>query len=95
MGAAQADEAAVALTARAEARRVSALQTLSSDQQARFGQFFTPERAAALIADLPRLPETGRFRVLVPGAGSGSLAAALVARVLRERPALELEIVAV
>lgn len=95
MGAAQADEAAVALTARAEARRVSALQTLSRDQQARFGQFFTPERAAALIADLPRLPETGRFRVLDPGAGSGSLAAALVARVLRERPALELEIVAV
>jgi adenine-specific DNA-methyltransferase len=95
MGAAQADEAAVALTARAEARRVSALQTLSRDQQTRFGQFFTPERAAALIADLPRLPETGRFRVLDPGAGSGSLAAALVARVLRERPALELEIVAV
>lgn len=94
MGAAQV-AAAAGLTARAEARRISALQTLSSDRQARFGQFFTPERAAALIADLPRLPETGRFRVLDPGAGSGSLAAALVARVLRECPALELEIVAV
>ncbi|HKR48386.1 MAG TPA: N-6 DNA methylase [Pseudonocardiaceae bacterium] len=95
MGAAQADEAAAALTARAEARRVSALQTLSSGQQAHLGQFFTPERAAALIADLPRLPKAGRFRVLDPGAGSGALAAALAARVLRECPALKLEIVAV
>jgi adenine-specific DNA-methyltransferase len=92
---AQADEAAAALTARAEARRVSALQTLSKSQQARLGQFFTPERAAALIADLPRLPGVGRFRILDPGAGSGALAAAVAARVLRESPALELEIVAV
>lgn len=89
------DEVSAALTARAEARRISALQTLSNDQQVRLGQFFTPARAAALIADLPRLPETGRFRVLDPGAGSGSLAAALVARIIRECPALKLEIVAV
>ncbi|MGH3938728.1 MAG: Eco57I restriction-modification methylase domain-containing protein [Pseudonocardiaceae bacterium] len=95
MGAAQAEEAAAESMARAEARRVSVLQTLSSDRQAQLGQFFTPERAAALIAGLPRLPEAGRLRVLDPGAGSGSLAAALAARVLRERPALELEIVAV
>jgi len=95
MSAAQADEAASTLTARAEARRVSALQTRPAGQQAHLGQFFTPERAATLIADLPRLPEAGRFRVLDPGAGSGSLVAALVARVLRECPALELEIVAV
>lgn len=95
MEATQAGEAAVELTARAEVRRVSALQTLSSDQQARLGQFFTPERAAALITSLPRLPEAGRLRVLDPGAGSGSLTAALAARVLRECPALELEIVAV
>lgn len=92
---AQAGEAAAALTARTEARRVSALRALSSDRQASLGQFFTPERAAALIADLPRLPDAGRLRVLDPGAGSGSLAAALAARVLRERPALELEIVAI
>lgn len=57
---------------------------------------FSPqERAAALIAGLPRLSEAGRLRILDPGAGSGSLAAALVARVLRECPVLELEIVAV
>jgi adenine-specific DNA-methyltransferase len=95
LGTAQAAEAAAALTARAEARRLSALHTVSADQQASLGQFFTPERAAAFIAGLPRLPETGRFQVLDPGAGSGSLAAALAARVLRECPALELTIVAV
>lgn len=94
MGAVQADEAAAALTARAEARRVSAVQS-SSDRQTRLGQFFTPERTAALIAGLPRLPQAGRLRVLDPGAGSGALSAALAARVLRECPALELEIVAV
>ncbi|MGH3768640.1 MAG: Eco57I restriction-modification methylase domain-containing protein [Pseudonocardiaceae bacterium] len=95
MGAAEVAEAAAALTARAEIRRVSALQTLSRGQQSSLGQFFTPERAAALITGLPRLPKSGRFRVLDPGAGSGSLTAALVSRVLRECPALELEIVAV
>ncbi|HJT04865.1 MAG TPA: N-6 DNA methylase, partial [Pseudonocardiaceae bacterium] len=95
MAAAEVAAVAAALTTRAEIRRVSALQTLSRDQQASLGQFFTPERAAALIADLPRLPEAGRFRVLDPGAGSGSLTAALVARVLRQCPAVELEIVAV
>lgn len=95
MHAVPADDAAAAVTARAEARRVRALRTIASDQQARLGQFFTPERAAALIASLPRLPEAGRLRVLDPGAGSGSLSAAFTARVLRERPALELDIVAV
>ncbi|MGH3697814.1 MAG: Eco57I restriction-modification methylase domain-containing protein [Pseudonocardiaceae bacterium] len=95
MHAVPASDAAAALTARAEARRVRALRTIASDQQARLGQFFTPERAAALIAGLPRLPEAGRLRVLDPGAGSGSLSAAFTARVLRECPALELEIVAV
>lgn len=93
--AAYTDDVAAALTARAEARRVSAVRTRSGAQQAHLGQFFTPERAAALIADLPRLPQVGRFRVLDPGAGAGSLAAAVVARVLRESPKLDLEIVAV
>ena len=44
---------------------------------------------------MPRLPESGEFRVLDPGAGSGMLSAALVARVLAERPALSVHVVAV
>jgi adenine-specific DNA-methyltransferase len=84
-----------ALTARTEERRLQVLATLPGEDQARLGQFFTPDRAAALIADLPRLPATGRLRVLDPGAGVGSLSVALAARVLLTSPALELEIVAV
>jgi adenine-specific DNA-methyltransferase len=84
-----------ALAHRAETRRIQALASLGNDKQSLLGQFFTPERAATLIAGLPRLPDTGRFRVLDPGAGSGSLSAAIAARVLRERPMLELEVIAV
>lgn len=87
------DDAAAGLTARTETRRVRALQALATDQQAHLGQFFTPERAAELIAAMPRLT-AGRLRILDPGAGVGSLTAALVARAMRECPDLELEIVA-
>jgi adenine-specific DNA-methyltransferase len=84
-----------ALAHRAETRRIQALQALGSDKQSLLGQFFTPERAAALIVGLPFLPDTGIIRVLDPGAGAGSLSAAIAARILRERPMLDLEIVAV
>lgn len=84
-----------ALLHRSEVRRVQALVSLDGEAQTRLGQFFTPERAATLIADLPGLPTSGRLRVLDPGAGSGALSAAIAARVLRESPNLELEIVAV
>ena len=60
----------------AEQRRVDALASLDADAQAKLGQFFTPSRAAALIASMPRLPGEGTIRVLDPGAGSGSLSAA-------------------
>ncbi|WP_137354415.1 Eco57I restriction-modification methylase domain-containing protein [Nocardia farcinica] len=83
------------LLQRAERRRVEALAALDADHQARLGQFFTPERAAQLIAGMPRLPETGMLRVLDPGAGSGSLTAALVERVLTEAPHLSVDLVAV
>ncbi|MEU5840309.1 Eco57I restriction-modification methylase domain-containing protein [Rhodococcus sp. NPDC047139] len=83
------------LMSRTETRRKAALATLDSTTQAKLGQFFTPERAAELIATFPRLPKSGRLRVLDPGAGAGSLAAALVSRVLEESPHLTLEIVAV
>ncbi|MBH0777331.1 Eco57I restriction-modification methylase domain-containing protein [Nocardia bovistercoris] len=83
------------LSLRAEERRRQALATLDAAEQARLGQFFTPHRAARLIAALPRLPESGTLRILDPGAGSGSLTAALVERVLTEAPGLSVEVVAV
>lgn len=80
---------------RTEVRRVEALAALRAESREKFGQFFTPQRAASLIAGLPRLPERGRLRVLDPGAGAGSLTAALVDRILAEAPGVGVEVVAV
>lgn len=83
------------LSARTEARRVAALAELDPRRQSKLGQFFTPARAAELIASMVRLPKSGSLRVLDPGAGVGSLTAALVERVAREAPDVLLDIVAV
>jgi adenine-specific DNA-methyltransferase len=83
------------LLTQAEQIRVEALRSLDATAQGALGQFFTPARAAALIASMPRLPETGQVRLLDPGAGSGMLSAALVARLLTERPSLSVHVVAV
>ncbi|ROT27232.1 BsuBI/PstI family type II restriction endonuclease [Micromonospora sp. HM5-17] len=68
---------------------------LNPVEQRDLGQFFTPRVVAERIAAEPSLPKSGVLRVLDPGAGSGSLSAALVARVLRERPALTVGVTAV
>lgn len=65
----------------AERERVAALGGLEAHRQGELGQFFTPAKAARLIASMPSLPEQGTLRVLDPGAGSGMLSAALVSRV--------------
>lgn len=84
------------LLARAESRRVAALAAVDPRRQVNLGQFFTPARAAALIASLPALDElAGPVRVLDPGAGSGSLTAAMVARLDAEHPGLAVHVVAV
>ena len=83
------------LLAQAEQNRVAALSGLDPKSQDLLGQFFTPARAAALIASMPRLPEGGAIRVLDPGAGSGMLSAALVARILDNQPHLTVHVVAV
>lgn len=78
-----------------EARRQSALMALEPATQARLGQFFTPAPAAALVVGMPRLSQQGRLRVLDPGAGVGSLSAALVARAAAECPELKIHVTAV
>lgn len=84
------------LVERAEARRVAALAALNPVDQRRLGQFFTPAPAADLMASLASVVElSGRVRILDPGAGSGSLTAALVARIAAERPDLAVHVVAV
>ncbi len=79
----------------AEVERVAALGGLDARTQAELGQFFTPAAAARLIASIPRLPENGTLRVLDPGAGSGVLSAALIGRILDERPAVSIDLVSI
>lgn len=83
-----------ALVQRTESRRVAALNQLNQAEQARYGQFFTPSRAAELIASMVRLPNTGALRMLDPGAGVGSLTVALLARLANERPRVRVHVVA-
>jgi len=83
------------LLRQAELIRVEATNGLDPAVQSARGQFFTPERAAELIADMVDLPQSGSYRVLDPGAGSGMLTAALVDRVCRERSDLSVDIVAI
>lgn len=79
---------------RSETRRAETLESLG-EQQAKLGQFFTNTHAAQFMAGLVRLPESGVLRILDPGAGSGALTAALVARVISEAPQVAVAVTAV
>lgn len=80
---------------RAAARRAAALDRLDARSQFDLGQFFTPAAVARIMASMPCLPEGGVLRVLDPGAGTGVLSAAVVERVRRERPDLQVRVTAV
>jgi len=77
-----------------ERRRTTTLSQLDGKSQADLGQYFTPSAAARLIASMVALPTSGLIRVLDPGAGVGSLLAAVAARVVLESPNLAIHIVA-
>ena len=79
----------------AEWVRAEAMIGLDRSAQSVRGQYFTPERAAELVAALPRLAGVESLRVLDPGAGSGMLTAAIVDRVCRERRIGQVEVTAV
>lgn len=81
---------------RTETRRILALKGMNgTEQQSQLGQYFTPAAAADLIANFPRIPARGRISVLDPGAGIGSLSAALVKRVIDEGLSVSLDITCV
>ena len=72
-------ESAAGLTARAESRRVETSATITEPHRAAQGQFFTPEPVARHLASLFDYPRHGSWRLLDPGAGVGSLTAAVIA----------------
>lgn len=84
------------LVERTEGRRQAAQAALDPRRQAELGQFFTNAPTAELMASMPRLDQLhGTVRILDPGAGAGSLGAALTARITAERPDLKVHLVAV
>lgn len=83
------------LVERTEHRRQAAQASLDPGTQAKLGQFFTNAPTARLMASMPRLDDlNGTVRILDPGAGAGSLGAALVERIAAERPDLKVHLVA-
>ena len=79
---------------RAEARRVRESTGREAAQRGELGQFFTPAPVAALLAGMFDVP-AGPLRVLDPGAGVGSLTAALVDRSRDENWPVTLDLTAV
>jgi adenine-specific DNA-methyltransferase len=76
---------------RVEARRIRKAAQLGKNR-ALLGQFFTPPDAASRLAAMA-MPKSA-WRLLDPGAGVGSLTAALVCRWLLETGSPEMEVVA-
>lgn len=85
----------MSLIDRVEERRKVALAGMDPSQQAALGQYFTPDRAALIIAGMPRVPHASTIRVLDPGAGNGMLTAALVDRLVAERPDVKIQVTAI
>src|SRR4051812_12663246 len=83
-----------ALIESVERRRQRVGSSLAAKHRAAYGQFFTPAPVASFIAGLLDLSEPGSARLLDPGAGVGSLSAAVVSRWMVERPGDDLHITA-
>lgn len=77
-----------------EARRVQESDRRDASQRGSLGQYFTPAPIAKLLAGMFEVPR-GDVRVLDPGAGVGSLTAALVDRAHTEGWPVALDITAV
>ena len=91
MGAGTAQVAGSGLVAGVEARRVRHAPVGGSG---RLGQVFTPMAVASLLAGMFDVPR-GPVRVLDPGAGVGSLTAAVTARGVAEKWTADLDVTAV
>lgn len=78
----------------AEQRRIAQAERLNQDNRTELGQYLTPAPIARLLANMFESVE-GPVRILDPGAGVGSLSAALVERAANERWPCSLDVTAV
>lgn len=88
------ESSAASLLERVEERRVRESTGRELTQRGQLGQFFTPAPVAGLLAGMFEAPQ-GAVHVLDPGAGVGSLTAALVSRASAEKWSVRLELTAV
>jgi adenine-specific DNA-methyltransferase len=82
------------LIERTEQRRQHVSRSLAAKRRSELGQFFTQAAIARFLASLVDLPSEGELRLLDPGAGVGSLAAAVADRVIRAGRDVRLHVVA-
>ncbi|HEX5483640.1 MAG TPA: N-6 DNA methylase [Terriglobia bacterium] len=66
-------------------------QRISVDERKRKGQYFTPPEVCSFMASLFSEPKADVYRFLDPGAGIGSLTAALCERLSQSRRLLSIE----
>lgn len=78
------DEAAADLLERAEQIRTETSKTIPAGERSSLGQYTTPAGIASFMASLFEMRFRHRASLLDPGAGTGSLTAAFVARQLRQ-----------
>ena len=81
------------LIASVEGRRQAVSGALQQRHRSRLGQFFTPAPIADTIANLVRNGDQAHVDILDPGAGVGSLATAVVARLLDDATVRSLRVV--
>lgn len=83
------------LVRRSEARRREVSEALDPKHRVKFGQYFTPAPAADFLVSLAAPVGAGaseEIRVLDAGAGTGSLTASVVTRILRDRPSARIRL---
>ncbi|HSH65399.1 MAG TPA: N-6 DNA methylase [Bacteroidia bacterium] len=68
---------------------VTYTKSVSQAHKKEQGQFFTPIKIAALMANLPKIRKQNSFKVLDPGCGTGILSIALIRRITEEVKGVE------
>ena len=67
-----------------DSNRLKVQSSLEKDQQAEYGQFFTPPLVSSLMASMFTLYKN-KIHIVDPGAGVGSLSAAFIARMITDQ----------